>query len=200
MSSLVLQSFCWGRESWLLYLDFAISVVWVSVFCVLQWGIQRGFRGFAWTPPRPRFTISYENYIIWSQWDQIISLSWDFKENETPDLYTYEPLFRNPGFATILCIFLTMPWVGLCTDFSNLLVRWCISLCPKLCMLLDIILKLFIHLFSIFFCCTHFRSNFLIFHPLKDRKNKRWWISSLEICLLQRNLLGSPDMCLFKMH
>ena len=31
-------------------------------------------------PPTPRFLISYENEIIWSQWDQIISFSWDIEE------------------------------------------------------------------------------------------------------------------------
>ena len=31
-------------------------------------------------PPCPRLKISYENEIIWSYWDQIISFSWDVSE------------------------------------------------------------------------------------------------------------------------
>ena len=55
-------------------------------------------------PPRPPFLISYENEIIWSQWDQIISFSWDIQEKwdkiskANPHTFIHmNPLSRNPG-------------------------------------------------------------------------------------------------------
>ena len=64
---------------WLLY--WASIQQTVQVGMCAQWGIQRGFRGFARTLlPVARFKISYGNEIIWSHWDQIISFSWDIQE------------------------------------------------------------------------------------------------------------------------
>ena len=79
---------------------------------ICQWRIQRGFRGFTQTPlPAPSFEISYRNEIIWSQWDQVISFSWDIQEKwdkiskakPPPLLYTshsfihINPFSRNSG-------------------------------------------------------------------------------------------------------
>ena len=51
----------------------------MQIFFVVGSGGSRGGSGGSFKPPSlpPVFLISYENGKIWSQWDQIISYSWD---------------------------------------------------------------------------------------------------------------------------
>ena len=70
-------------------------------------GRYRGGPGGLLEPPSPpTFQISYENEIIWSQRDQIISFSWDIEETQdkiskaNPHTVIHtNPLSRNPGSA-----------------------------------------------------------------------------------------------------
>ena len=40
MYFLVLQSSCWGRESWLLYFNCPLNVMWLLVFVTLPHGVM----------------------------------------------------------------------------------------------------------------------------------------------------------------
>ena len=98
----------------------------------LKWHIQRGFRGFAWTPFPPKFYVSYENEIIWSHWDQIISFSWNIfkelrynKQSESQHVYTSEPHFQKSRILwRIQRGFRGFAWTPFPPKFLRFLWKW----------------------------------------------------------------------------
>ena len=85
----------------------------------VQWRMQRRFIGFAWYP-HPVFKYPPKNEIIWSQWDQIISFSWDIEEKwdivskANPHTFMYmNPLSRNPGSPVVVHLFWNLAFLAL---------------------------------------------------------------------------------------
>ena len=126
-----------GLNSGIILETFTHVIVWHSPNAgmddrTLKWHIQRGFRGFAWTPFPPKFYTSYENEIIWSHWDQIISFSWNiFKElrynqqSESQHVYTSEPHFQKSRILwRIQRGFSGFAWTPFPPKFLRFLWKW----------------------------------------------------------------------------
>ena len=104
----------------------------VSSLFAIQWRIQRGFRGFAWTPPpSPHFKYPMKMESFGLSETKLFHFHGIYKQNEmksakkTPYLYTYEPPFQKswirPCHSTDLGV---IYWFTLCVlgNFAWLIV------------------------------------------------------------------------------